>query len=138
MDKARGYQETKILNLWASLWLKNFLSSNCITLFTKEFEVYKAIYKYVEKVFTPVSYNLNSAFVNGVNIFFDSSFIVAVTTEMLGADSGFCTVLYERNIYKCTSKKGTRMLVKELCETVGYKCVYEEGYLYYRNFVSVK
>lgn len=134
MIKGLGYQETNILNQWASLWLKEILTNNNLTLFTQEFSVYQAIYTYVEKVFTPKTCNFKIGFVDGTNIFFDSPFTTVVTMDMLGANSGFCTVIYERNIFKCTSKKGTRTLVRKLCEVVGYKCVYEEGNLYYRNF----
>ncbi len=134
MDKALEFQETNILNQWASLWLRNILTSNSITLFTHEFDVYQAIYKYIQKVFTPKTCNVYTGFVDGTNVFFHSPFTTAVTMDILGANSGFCTVLYERNIYRCTSKKGTRTLVRKLCEVVGYKIIYEEGYLYYRYF----
>lgn len=137
MDKSKGFQQSLVFKPSASDWLKRLLESNQIQLFTPAFEVYKAIYTYIETVFTPIAYSFEKGFCDGGNSIFQNFFTTAVSTDMPGADSGFCTVVYERRVYYCRRQKGTRDFIKTFSEAVGHKCVYESGYVYYRNFKQI-
>lgn len=67
MDKSKGFQQSLVLKPSASDWLKKLLESNYIQLFTPAFEVYKAIYTYIETVFSPIAYSFEKGFCDGGN-----------------------------------------------------------------------
>lgn len=137
MDKFKGYQMAHHIKPSASNWLRTLIEENFIDLFTSEFQIYKAFYKFIEKKFIPIQYDFKRGFADGGNKNFNSLFTVVVNTDTQDGKSGFCTVIYERAVYCCKRRKKDMGFVDMMNADANYKCVYECGYVYYRNIKHI-
>ena len=116
--------------------LKELLEDNEIRLFSPEFDIYKAFYRFIDEKFRLVQYDFKKGFIDGQNKTLIDFFTLAVSANYRENPSfselNTCTVVYERFVCYCTRKKSDLSLIEELNSVTGYKCGVTSGKVHYR------